>query len=277
MRHFIADIHFDHENVLEMSGRPFRNILRHNDHMIEQTNRYVGESDTLYMLGDVGWASIENHLARLTCKNVHLIWGNHDKQSFGKHFKSQQDVLEIKIGWKPKQIKVFMSHYAHAYWPSSHHGAFHIYGHTHRQREDTLDAAFPGRRSIDVGVDNALFLFGEYRPFSENDLQNLLGSRPGHDLPAFYEAFQYNLPKHVEFEQLHLNIPPEPRPLGDKDELKAKAIQKSLGDVPRSVIRNILGQLRDMEEVEEAERIAEIRRNRKLEPELREFGGQSRP
>jgi calcineurin-like phosphoesterase family protein len=195
MRHFIADLHFDHENVLEMSGRLFRHIGEHNDHLIDQINKYVGENDTLYMLGDVSWTAIDNYLARLRCKNVHLIWGNHDKQSFGKHFKSHQDVLEIKIGAKPNQIKLFMSHYAHAYWPASHRGSFHIYGHTHRQREETLDLAFPGRRSIDVGVDNAKHLFGEYRPFSEHDLIAILGPRPGHDLPEFYEAFQAKLPR----------------------------------------------------------------------------------
>jgi calcineurin-like phosphoesterase family protein len=194
--HFTADLHLDHENVLEMSGRLFRNIVEHNDCMIDIINRHVQENDRLYILGDVSWTAIDNYLARLKCKDVHLVWGNHDKQNFGKHFKSHQDVLEIKIGKKPNQIKVFLSHYAHAYWPASHHGAFHLYGHTHRQREETLDTAFPGRRSIDVGVDNALHILGEYRPFSEYDIVRILGARPGHDLPEFYEEFQAKLPKY---------------------------------------------------------------------------------
>jgi calcineurin-like phosphoesterase family protein len=193
--HFTADLHLDHENVLSMSGRLFRNIVEHNDVMIDQINRYVAENDRLYVLGDVAWTSIDNYLARINCKDVHLIWGNHDKQNFGKHFKSHQDVLEIKIGKKPNTNKVFLSHYAHAYWPSSHYGAFHLYGHTHRQREDTLDACFPGRRSLDVGVDNARFLLGEYRPFSEHDIVDILGHQPGHDPVQFYTDFQDKLPK----------------------------------------------------------------------------------
>lgn len=196
MRHFIADLHLDHEGVLEMSGRLFRNIYEHDQCMIAQVNRYVSPNDTLYVLGDVGWNSIDAYMDQILCKNIHLIWGNHDKNSFGKKFKTYQDVLEIKIGQKPNQHKLFMSHYAHAYWPSSHHGAFHIYGHTHRQREATLDAAFPGRRSIDVGVDNALHILGEYRPFNEVELIEMLGSRPGHDLIAFYDDFQAKLPKY---------------------------------------------------------------------------------
>jgi calcineurin-like phosphoesterase family protein len=196
MRHFTADLHLDHEGVLEMSGRLFRNIYEHDMAMISIINRRVSVNDTLYVLGDVGWNSIDNYMDQILCKNIHLIWGNHDKNNFGKKFKTHQDVLEIKIGQKPNQHKLFMSHYAHAYWPSSHYGAFHIYGHTHRQREATLDVAFPGRRSIDVGVDNALHLLGEYRPFTEDELIAILGSKPGHDPVQFYTDFQGKLMKY---------------------------------------------------------------------------------
>jgi len=188
--HFIADLHFDHDGVLEMSNRRFPNIATHDEHMINQINKYVSINDRIFVLGDVGFHSIENYLKLIVCKDIHLIWGNHDKGSFGKYFRSQQDVLEIKIGPQPDQHKVWLSHYAHAYWPSSHYGAFHLYGHTHGQRERTLDLVFPGRRSIDVGVDNALYYLGEYRPFSEHDIIKILGPRPGHDPVSFYKEFQ---------------------------------------------------------------------------------------
>jgi calcineurin-like phosphoesterase family protein len=194
--HFIADTHLDHDGVLEMSGRLFRNIVEHNDCLIDSINRHVTKQDRLYVLGDVAWNSVDNYLDRIVCKDIHLIVGNHDKNNFGKKFKTSQDVLDIKIGPKPNQTRVFMSHYPHAFWPASHHGAFHLYGHCHRQRESTLDAAFPGRRSLDVGVDNALALLGEYRPFSEHDIIRILGPRPGHDLIEFYDRFQATLPKY---------------------------------------------------------------------------------
>lgn len=195
--HFTADLHLDHENVLEMSGRLFPNIQAHDDHMIAQVNKHVPYGDRLFILGDVAWYSVENYLDRLLCKDVHLIWGNHDRNNFGPKFKTAEDVSEIKIGVKPNQHKVFLSHYPHAYWPSSHHGALHLYGHCHRQREATLDACFPGRRSMDCGVDNALFLFGEYRPFTEEEIICFLGSQPGHDLLPFYNEFQARLPKYA--------------------------------------------------------------------------------
>jgi hypothetical protein len=43
--------------------------------------------------------------------------------------------------------RIFVSHYPHAYWPRSHKGCLHVYGHVHAEREATLDAALPGRRS----------------------------------------------------------------------------------------------------------------------------------
>lgn len=179
-----------------MSGRLFRNILEHDNCMIEQINRFVGANDRLFILGDVAWHSVDNYLDRIVCKNLHLIWGNHDANKFGRKFKTSDDVADIKIGTKPNHHHVWLSHYAHAYWPKSHYGSFHLYGHTHRQREETLDKAFPGRRSMDVGVDNALHLLGEYRPFNENEIVSILGSRTGHDHLDFYKDFQSKLPKY---------------------------------------------------------------------------------
>jgi calcineurin-like phosphoesterase family protein len=202
--HFLADTHFDHEGVLAMSGRMFENIVEHDNWMIDQCiNKHVDRNDRLFIIGDFAWRAAEAYTARITCKNIHLIWGNHDRNNFAKAFKSAEDVTEIKIG----EHKTFLSHYPHAYWPASHHGSFHLYGHCHRQREETLDLAFPGRRSMDVGVDNALHLLGEYRPFTEDDIIRILLPRPGHDPISFYEEFQSRLPKYQRPQSG--NLPPE--------------------------------------------------------------------
>lgn len=182
--YFTADLHLNHEKVALFTGRPFGNIVEHDTHMIDQINAVVGRSDKLWVLGDVSWRAIDQELQRINCRDVHLIWGNHDRQNFGRHFKTAEDVTEVRLG----ELKVFLSHYPHAYWPGSHRGSLHLYGHMHAQREDTLDQLFPGRRSMDVGIDNAKRLLGEYRPFSEHEVLNLIGSRPGHDGVEFYEA-----------------------------------------------------------------------------------------
>lgn len=176
-----------------MSARPFKGIEEMNLEIIEQINSTVSIKDTLYMLGDICWKSTFAKFRKLIkCKDLHLIWGNHDRKSFAQCFKAATDTRMIKLA---DGEKCFLSHYAHAYWPASHRNAYHVYGHTHTQREETLDSIWPDRRSMDVGVDNAYEILGVYRPFSEYEIIDILGKRKGHDLPEFYKDFQVKLHK----------------------------------------------------------------------------------
>ncbi len=208
MRFFTADLHLGHEKILDkdFSARPFATIKDHDDHIIDRINAHVEPKDELFILGDFCWTGTyrkPGHFRnRIKCRSVHLIWGNHDQASVANQFSTTQDVLIVKLGTDtsklPEQpsrpIEAFLSHYAHAFWPSSHHGMLHLYGHCHDAREETLDTLFPGRRSIDVGVDTAKRLLGEFRPFSDLWLINHLWSRPGHDQVEWYRAQRASLP-----------------------------------------------------------------------------------
>ena len=66
-----------------------------------------------------------------------------------------------------------MSHYAHRIWDKSHHGVCHLYGHSHSSLEH-----IEWGKSMDVGVDNAFRLFGQYRPFSMEEVTEILDKRP---------------------------------------------------------------------------------------------------
>lgn len=185
-RCFIADPHLSHDGILGITFRNFPTIEDHNEVILDGINSTAEKDDLIYLLGDFCWHGEESWLSRIRCKNIHLIIGNHDRAKLGKLCKTAQDVADIKIQGTP----VFLSHYPHAYWPASHHGSLHLYGHVHSQREATLDAAFPGRRSMDVGVDNAFLLLGAYRPFTEDEVLDILLKRPGHDLVEFYKDLQ---------------------------------------------------------------------------------------
>lgn len=175
---FTADLHIDHGTLANYRG--FTNIGEHDQLIIDGINQRVQKNDRLFILGDVG--NILSWLKKIICTNLYLIQGNHDKASIGKLFKTVQDTDVIKIG----EHRVFLSHYAHAYWPMSHRGSFHLYGHTHGKREETLDNLFPERRSMDCGIDNAFRLIGSYVPFSETEIIDILGSKKGHDPLSFY-------------------------------------------------------------------------------------------
>lgn len=187
--YFTADTHLAHEGILGITARKFSSIEAHNDVILENLNRTVGEHDRLFVLGDFCWRAEESWVAKIRCKNLHLIYGNHDKAKLGRLFKTAEDVCELKL----QDHKIFLSHYPHAFWPSSHYGALHLYGHVHSTREETLDAAFPGRRSMDVGVDNAKLLLGIHRPFSEDEVISILTARPGHDQVEWYRERERRL------------------------------------------------------------------------------------
>jgi len=72
-----------------------------------------------------------------------------------------------------------------------------LYGHIHdnAEKEAILDKAFPGRRSMDIGVDAAKRLLGEYRPFAESEVLSFIGARLGHeelwrDIPGWEGIYQ---------------------------------------------------------------------------------------
>ena len=187
---FTSDLHLGHESVITKMGRQgFRDIGEHDLAILDNINHMVGIRDFLYILGDFAWGSYaEKYRGMIKCKNITFIIGNHDKRmSCKKAFGEYQDIKVIrKFG--PNGEKAVLCHYPMLYWPGSHHNDYHFYGHEHSNREATMDKLLPDRRSMDVGVDNAYRMLGDYRPFSREELLWFLQNRPGHDPLSFYKA-----------------------------------------------------------------------------------------
>ena len=197
--YFTSDTHYGHSNIVRgttnwkeelneigshrmSSLRNFDTLEEHNQAIVDGINKTVGEDDILYHLGDWsfgGFINIWNFREQINCKNIHLILGNHDehivknKSVDGKPnaqdlFSSVQSVLTVRsMGYS-----IFLSHYAHRVWDKSHKGYIHLYGHSH----DSLEYIEYGK-SMDVGVESAIRLFGEYRPFSIKEIINIMDKR----------------------------------------------------------------------------------------------------
>lgn len=192
------------------SVRDFDTLAEHNQALVDGINSVVKSDDVLYHLGDWSFGGINNiweFRRQLAVKDIHLILGNHDHHieknkvlpnchysSFVHNvfevedganlidknykgiydvraqelFKTVQYVLNVKVNGR----RFFLSHYAHRIWDQSHHGVIHLYGHSH----STLETE-PWGRSMDVGVDNAFKLLGEYRPFSITEIIDLMDKR----------------------------------------------------------------------------------------------------
>jgi calcineurin-like phosphoesterase family protein len=124
--------------------------------LIANHNQKVPSTGLTYHLGDIFWNSMTVEeakaiLDRLNGRHI-LIWGNHDEtaekmKNMPGCFVRTADVL---IQRQDKGPKIFLSHYAHRVWPSSHKGSYHLFGHSH----NALEAY---GLSHDVGVDGNNF------------------------------------------------------------------------------------------------------------------------
>lgn len=188
MQWFTSDTHFGHENLLTKMGRVgFSSVSEHDERLLESINRCVGKGDSLHILGDFAFSKAQKYRGLIRCKQTFLVIGNHDRpldsvRAFGQ-------VWHIK-DVKTEYGRICCCHYPMAFWPASHHGAMHLYGHCHDQREATMDRWMPTRRSMDVGVDVAYRLLGEHRPFSLEEIVGLIGGREGHDQVSFYDTLR---------------------------------------------------------------------------------------
>jgi calcineurin-like phosphoesterase family protein len=156
-----------------------------NKHLIDQINATVGPDDTLWHLGDFAFApknvyykECMEYRNRIKCKNVFFVFGNHDNREISNLFTKCYDQICLSIN----NQMFHLNHYCCAIWNKSHRGAIHLYGHSHSNAEDGLDRIMPGRKSMDVGVDNAKKLLGEYRPFSFCEIIEIMRNRPGSSL-----------------------------------------------------------------------------------------------
>lgn len=178
------------------------------EEIVKQFNRTVGENDILYHLGDWSFGGIDKiwqFRKQLNVKEIHFIYGNHDhniisgkkisllKEDWDRYsylcdggidpwssydgkaqvsprsfFASCQHYKEITINGQ----SFVLSHFKHAIWNGSSKGWIHLYGHSHSTAEHWKIG-----KSMDVGIDNAKKLLGEYRPFSLEEVLNLMKDR----------------------------------------------------------------------------------------------------
>lgn len=172
---FTSDLHLGHGNIIKYSNRPFVDTNEMDAHIINEINRVVMPGDSLYMLGDwlFGPNKIERliaYRARIACQNIITIWGNHDDvirhdQRVRDCFKWSGDFLETHI----ENQRFTLVHYAMRVWDKSHHGAYHLYGHSHGTLPDD-----PTSRSFDCGVDTELFGHKRFTPYSMGEVHSIM-------------------------------------------------------------------------------------------------------
>ena len=148
--HFtIADLHLGHANVLKHDNRPFASIEEHDAALTASCAELGSSNRTLWLLGDVATRKkdLEAFMSVVAPRwgKIILIRGNHDDKvawRFRDMFTEAHEARYLRIS--PAE-RFYLSHYAHRTWRNSHHGAYHLHGHSH-------GALPPLGRSMDVGA-----------------------------------------------------------------------------------------------------------------------------
>lgn len=163
---FTADTHLGHARIIDYCNRPFKSAEHQDAEIIKRFASVIRPGDVLYHLGDVSWSSynLDSFFNAINTKEVHLIYGNHDKPKVAKHpyIRSYNELKRINID----SISITLCHYAMRRWSNCDHGAFQLYGHSHGK--------LPGEgRQMDVGVDTH-----DYYPYEWSEVKKQLLAIP---------------------------------------------------------------------------------------------------
>jgi calcineurin-like phosphoesterase family protein len=164
-------------------ARKFDSLQDMNQRLVDNINNMVGEDDILIHLGDWsfgGFDKIEEFRSQINCKNIHLIFGNHDhhiernKENVQKLFSSVQNYLRLEVqrpinkATTEKFIFVCM-HYPIASWHDMNQGVIHLHGHVHLPSHLRVADG----KAMDVGVDG-----NELEPLWLDEILQLMDDQP---------------------------------------------------------------------------------------------------
>ena len=135
---YIADLHFDHANVIKFDNRPFSSIEEMNSELIRRWNETVKNNDTTYIIGDFCWGKADRWVELLQELNGNkvIIRGNHDlKQPPDKVKRLIQDYKDYKE-ITDKKRHVILCHYPIPFYKSSYNPeTYMLCGHVHNTKE----------------------------------------------------------------------------------------------------------------------------------------------
>jgi calcineurin-like phosphoesterase family protein len=172
---FTSDHHWGHANIIRFSNRPFASVEEMDEALVERWNGVVQTGDTVYHLGDMflykDVAKARAIRERLK-GNICLIEGNHESTALRmkERFAWVKEIADVKIPDPDAaggEQRIVLCHYAFRVWNKSHHGAWHLYGHSHGSLADD-----PLARSFDAGVD-----CHDYAPISYRRVKELMGAK----------------------------------------------------------------------------------------------------
>ena len=143
-----SDLHLNHYNILNLEAFNLnrfglgyiKNLDQYNNMIISRINAKVMSDDTLYIIGDVGFgpcSELKKLLDRIICRNLILIYGNHDKYNIDQA--KGMGFLEAIYGpyYLPESKgKILLSHYPSYEALNNPYIAYNLHGHLHGSKLD---------------------------------------------------------------------------------------------------------------------------------------------
>jgi calcineurin-like phosphoesterase family protein len=171
-----GDHHFGHTNIIKYCNRPFSCVGEMDSELISIWQGCVAPDDVVLYLGDFTLGNKEQaayYFAALNGKiNVLYNPWHHDKRWLpgvgASGFTSRSTYMpyifppivvlgDVGINEDGDSIPAVLCHYEFLNWDRKHYGSYHFFGHSH-------GTSTPRHNCLDVGIDNAFKLVGEYRP-----------------------------------------------------------------------------------------------------------------
>lgn len=188
---FTSDTHYGHANICRATTswvgadnvtRDFNSLNHMNDTLVNNINEVVDENDILIHLGDWsfgGFEKISEFRSRILCKNIYLVFGNHDhhirrnKDDIQSLFKGCFDYLHLDLripnGKEVDKFTLVCMHFPIASWDGMNDGVIHLHGHVHLPPHLRIADG----KAMDVGVDgNGL------KPILFQEIRSLMKDRP---------------------------------------------------------------------------------------------------
>ncbi len=150
--YFSSDWHLGHANIIKYDGRPFTDTEHMNKTILDNFNNIVKPEDEFYFLGDFcmgDHSKAEAYMKQMVPCKWYFIAGNHDKKQTVELYRKYGTYLGKMAEVRVQGKSITLCHYAMRVWNHSHHGAYHLYGHSHGTLPED-----PYSKSFDVGVNS---------------------------------------------------------------------------------------------------------------------------